>query len=806
MPLASVLIFLTRLSCSDDPPAPSGPGTPGQFPLAWISPQDLELPPSSRPEVPNLTPLSGEWTRGELADGLQAWSTPLPIRLRSLFFHRPPEDMALLGAAGKRLRFSQVPRAGQWRFDAESLTFWTQSGEDPPESLSIQYARAIERERSLNQAFADLSPSEFLARSAQVGPITRRGLFLPAPARATWNLTLPQSAHFEFTPQILPPEAADPKRHSDGAELQVTLQDPAGTTLFQWKQRIAPEGTPTPARLDLSDFSGQEVRLTLTSDPGETADLDYLFLAEPRVYTRTPNPPRIVIIFVDTLRQDALGIYGQSRDTSPNLDAWSNQAAIFTEARTVAPWTLPSTRTMLSGLQPESWTTTPDLPARLGAAGWSTAFIAGNVYLSTNFDMSEHWGFHRCVNWPRAEQQIELATELLDRWSDRPVFMVLHLMDMHLPYEEPPAWRTKFAGERPTTLEADSFQRGDVTAANLDANGRAWLVGRYHNNLAYIDHQLGPLLRAMDPQDTVILLSDHGEEFWDHGGFEHGHTLYEELLRIPLIARGPNLRPGTQAAPVSLLDIAPTVLHAAGLPTDGLHGLALQTLPQHTDPRPLAFGRPLYGHRRWGVWSGTEKLTLHQTRADRVDLAVDPDEAHPGTPSPDSLLPSVLSVALGQPVAPSIRLFPQRKGNRQDIHMRVQVEGGLLAAFVADDPTLQSEAELTQTGEQVHIRWAGATRGAREVFLIPTSTTGELHIWGEVQLGDSPPIPFDRRIPAGLPMVATPIPTAAKGPTIELGRNWTPYDPPQGGALPGMDPEVAGELEALGYMEPQTSP
>jgi hypothetical protein len=204
------------------------------------------------------------------------------------------------------------------------------------------------------------------------------------------------------------------------------------------------------------------------------------------------------------------------------------------------------------------------------------------------------------------------------------------------------------------------------------------------------------------------------------------------------------------------------------------------------------------------VWSGTDKFTLHQLRADQVDLSADPHEANPSTPSPDSPLPAVLAAALGQPVAPSIRLFPLRKGNRQDITLDLQVAGGLITAFVAEDPTLQSEAELTHTGDNIHIRWDGSSRGTREVFLIPTSSSGELHISGEVRLGNSPPIPFDRSLAAGVPATAAPIPlqAATKGPSIEVGLNWTPYDPPQGDPLKGMDPEVAGELEALGYLNP----
>ena len=134
---------------------------------------------------------------------------------------------------------------------------------------------------------------------------------------------------------------------------------------------------------------------------------------------------------------------------------------------------------------------------------------------------------------------------------------------MHLPYTEPREFKGLYAEARPSGLTTDDFLRNDVVKANLDSDGRQYVKDRYDQNLAYVDAEVSRFLNALPDNATVVIMSDHGEEFWDHGGFEHGHTLYDELLRIPMVVRGPGIKAGRFEEPVSILDVTPTLSQAA---------------------------------------------------------------------------------------------------------------------------------------------------------------------------------------------------------------------------------------------------
>ena len=142
--------------------------------------------------------------------------------------------------------------------------------------------------------------------------------------------------------------------------------------------------------------------------------------------------------------------------------------------------------------------------------------------------------------------------------------MMLHLMDMHLPYTEPLSYRYKFAGDAPQLIPNYEFSRSEIVRARrrLTKKDKEYVIARYDNNLAYIDDVLTPFIESL-PEDTVIaIFSDHGEEFWEHKGFEHGHTLYDEVLNVPLIFKADNIKKGMHDEPVSLLDLMPTTMRA----------------------------------------------------------------------------------------------------------------------------------------------------------------------------------------------------------------------------------------------------
>ena len=690
--------------------------------LDRIVPATIALTDGSRAEVPAKIPITSEWRVVYSAAGVRTWETTLPIRPRTLFFHRAPGDMAVYSGKKKLKHGSDLSgSANTWRFTTRSLQVRRpiNAGAPEPGEYTIRYSTSTKREEALNFAQSGLSEREFVQRSLQVDDTTRHGLFLPAASAVSFDITVPPDAVLDMLPALIPPEASDPALASDGAMLSVSIgEEVIGSMSLT-------TGPAESVQLDLSPWAGTDVRLSLKTTPEGTDDLDYVFIADPVVRTPIADPPRVVVIFLDTLRADHIGTYGYERDTSPKLDAWAESATVFEQARSIAPWTLPSTRTMVTGAVPERWGSLPTIQERLALEGWATTFIAGNIYLSSNFEMADGWGEHRCINWPLASVQVDRALEYMDDHADRPVLMILHFMDMHLPYTEPPTYRYTFAGEAPEALQPYQFHRSQVlkAARKMGEPGKQYVRDRYDNNLRYIDDQLARFLSTLDPNDTVIVLADHGEEFWDHDDFEHGHTLYDELLHIPMIASGPGFAAARYAEPVSMLDVAPSLAQAAGIDAVGMSGMALQDFSEHRQAfaeRPQAFGRPLYGSTIWGALHGGEKYITREGEESVYDILSDPTEqsdimdAERASAGRDAM-----AAALQTEVRIGYRLTAKRSSRGSNVAARLEVPGGVEAAWPASDPTQGSRSEAEIVEESARLTWLGNTKRTGEIFVVP---------------------------------------------------------------------------------------
>jgi arylsulfatase A-like enzyme len=232
------------------------------------------------------------------------------------------------------------------------------------------------------------------------------------------------------------------------------------------------------------------------------------------------------------------------------------------------------------------------------------------------------------------EHLADLSSFLGERRPDRPLFVWLHLLDAHLPYRHALGADALSWPDRLAALRANREQIGEHPSDDALATLRA----AYDHELAVIDEALTDALAALPPAPfgrVIALTSDHGEEFGEHDGWEHGHSLHQTLLAVPLLVTrdgAPALAPAWGDAPerpASLLDVAPTLLSLAGLPHDGLPGADL-TLPPSA-ARPLRSGNPLYGELdRAAVRLGAAKLIASPRAASSYDLHADPDEAQPG--------------------------------------------------------------------------------------------------------------------------------------------------------------------------------
>ncbi|MDH5491425.1 MAG: sulfatase [Myxococcales bacterium] len=358
----------------------------------------------------------------------------------------------------------------------------------------------------------------------------------------------------------------------------------------------ASEG-PLPIDLSLSALAGEVARLDLRFD-GD-ALLEGPAIVRP---ARAPVEPfaagararNVLIYLVDTLRADKLSIYEPgTRVQTPGLEAFARTATVMLGARSQECWTKPSVATLLTGLMPWEHTATGDgsalprsartLAELLSEAGFHTGGLVANGYVSDRFGFGRGWGSYRnYIREGRPSHAEHVASDALawldSRPADQPFFLYVHAIDPHVPYRPrgrfaelyvDPGYRGPLSPGR-THLQLEAIKTGRM---RLDASDRAYLEGLYDGEIAYHDMHLQAVMagleeRGLAEETIVVFTSDHGEEFWDHGSVGHGHSVHEELVRIPLVLRVPGASPRAGRLPeaVGLVDVLPTILEALGQP------------------------------------------------------------------------------------------------------------------------------------------------------------------------------------------------------------------------------------------------
>ena len=317
--------------------------------------------------------------------------------------------------------------------------------------------------------------------------------------------------------------------------------------------------------------------------------------ATPEVPAARPN---ILLIVVDTLRADHVGVYGHSRPTTPAIDALAEAGSFFPQAFAQSSWTLPSMTTILTGLFPHQHRVgrdpsesrlfgrlAPEIPTlaeRLAEAGYARAAIVNNTFLAPEFGLArgfETYDYQGATKWRvrSAEESVEVALEWASDQSS-PWFLVVHFMEPHLFYDPPESVRGVFTGAEPPPVEVpfgtDSVV-AEIRRAGLTAEERDYVERLYDEEILYVDRAVGRLVDTLQNEPSgknlvVIVTADHGEEFFDHGGFEHGHTLYGELIRVPLVISGPGLARGEVRGVVQHVDLSRGILGLAGASQEGL--------------------------------------------------------------------------------------------------------------------------------------------------------------------------------------------------------------------------------------------
>lgn len=350
--------------------------------------------------------------------------------------------------------------------------------------------------------------------------------------------------------------------------------------------------------------------------------------------------PNIFIILVDTLRADHLPFYGYEKPTSSVMTAFASQAQVYTRAFSHAPWTKASCAALMTSRYPNELgiqgighsmpVGAPLLAQFLKAEGYTTAGIVANCQVTAAY------GFHRgfdlldigptyfrwagvskpLVRLGLMEPRLEVtpsynAAQLTRRaisWvsselpSGKPLFLYLHYIEPHAPYQPPPGedrWR-EFAGAAAQGLASAPVVPPKGIDPNLAPLQLEALVAHYDADIAYFDRQIAAFLDFLRQQklfddSLIFFIADHGEEFFDHGAWEHGHSLYNELLHVPLVVKYPaqmQATPGLRIERlVGLVDVLPTIRDVLGAswPARLFRGSSLMNEPAGEEKAVFSF-------------------------------------------------------------------------------------------------------------------------------------------------------------------------------------------------------------------------
>lgn len=350
-----------------------------------------------------------------------------------------------------------------------------------------------------------------------------------------------------------------------------------------------------------------------------------------------PHPNNLVLISLDTLRADHLSGYGYARETSPELDRkMIARGTTFEAASSPFPLTLPAHLSLFSGLYPGSvraFIVRPDTPVsllaeRLRDRGLTTAAFTEGGLMSAHFGLAH--GFESYVERDfslddRGRPTFEDGARFVREHADEPFFLFLHTYKTHAPYVSDAAYGSFFTGEGET--EGGPFVREVMPVLRAE-------VDDYDRTIRQVDDQLAGFLEELEragvaDRTWVIVTSDHGEAFGEHGHARHGQNGHEEQLRVPLVFRGPGIAAGHRVLePVGLIDVAPTVLDLYGLGgSANLHG---KSLVRALRGEPVLAYRPLlhrvFGGGKRGIRIGNMKLVQKGEVTAVYDLAVDPRE------------------------------------------------------------------------------------------------------------------------------------------------------------------------------------
>jgi arylsulfatase A-like enzyme len=447
----------------------------------------------------------------------------------------------------------------------------------------------------------------------------RNVLYAHAPSSLSFDLAVPRDGRLHFGMGVT----------ADGVPVTFRVQV-SGKDLYS--KTVSSANAWEDADVDLSAYGGRNLNLLLRTESSREGAVG--LWANPLLSTRRPKTrPNILIYMIDTLRADHASLYGYKRDTTPFLRKLAATGVVFDDCQSQATWTKASVASLLTSTYSythgifNDYDTIPKgavtLAEQLRNAGYVTANISASPWAGKITGLQR--GFDYMLEFPVVQRRRTDATDRatdsaalnkvvfpwLARHRDEPFFLYAHATDPHAPYRPPASYEQKFANPAETAefnrdyaSLRDKGQYGGGTVVSREGSRKNGIdpdkfirraIDRYDGEILHNDANLELLaarLKELGLLDStlIIVVSDHGEEFWDHGWTAHGHSLYQELSHCVCLMWNPKLLPVSRRVtePVQLIDVMPTVLD--------LLNLKAPDILQGQSVAPLANGRPF--HRR----------------------------------------------------------------------------------------------------------------------------------------------------------------------------------------------------------------
>lgn len=475
-----------------------------------------------------------------------------------------------------------------------------------------------------------------------MGEVYRETVVARSPEVIRWPMTLPDRPRLSLSLATLDEQPVT---------FQVAVQPAEGQTVKILERTLTTPHRWEDAVVDLDDWHGRRVTLTLTLDapPGTLG-----VWAAPTVVRRQPSqtaqatggrPQGVILIMADTLRADRLDAYGNKRPTAPTLARLAREGALFQDAHSAATWTKVAAPTLLTSLYPFT-TGVRDFPDRVPSsattlaeafrqAGYTTLGFTSAPFTGTFSNM--HQGYEQLYESPltlasskTARPITDLLLPWLDKHRDEPFFAFVHYFDPHAPYRpDPPfdrlwgepTWASEHEQNAQKVVAAIQNPERQIDGLVMPAEFRAAGVDLatfrkreliwYDGSIREMDTELERMMErlrelGLDDRTLVVFTSDHGEEFFEHGLEGHGQTTYQELTHVPLVFHYPGVVPAGQRIDetVGHVDVMPTILSLVRLPVpEQAQGQSLAPLMKAKaggdgawKPRPVFTDRPAAPH------------------------------------------------------------------------------------------------------------------------------------------------------------------------------------------------------------------